>query len=135
MTKMQIWEVAQNLDVDEIFFLHLWAEVLYCFRDAVYSCLYRGMEKKDVVRRIEEVDGYEYMKIAKDYFRELKRRGWLKTSEAKEFFYQYENEENPVTVSFMCGSYSPEDYYNWCVSKLPKQSLSVHIKKFIRKFV
>lgn len=134
VTKMEIYEIAKKLDVDECFFMHLWSEVLFCLRTAVYSCLYRGVNKAEIVRRIEQVDSYKYVKIAKEYYRKLVQNGWLETEEAQNYLLRFERERDPGVMYFMCSEYSAEEYYNWCVETLPKQSFIVNIKKFIRRF-
>lgn len=134
VTKIQMYEIASQLNLDEMFFRHLWSEVLFCLRDAVNSCLYRKMEEAAVVQLIEEADSYNYMHIAKDYYRKLIQQGWLETVEAQTYFSKFEKESNPQVVRFMCSEYTAEEYYTWCVKNLPKQPFVVKIKKLIRKF-
>ena len=134
VTKTKICEVAKKLEVNEYFFMHLWSEVLFCLRNAVYSCLYREIDKEEIMRRIEEVNSYPYVKNEKKYYQELVERGWLETEEARDYLCQFERENNPQVLRFMCSEYSAETYYNWCVKTLPKQSFVVKLKSFIRLF-
>lgn len=133
--KMEIDEVATGLNVDPMFFTHLWSESLYTFKLGITDAINRGLDREEILKLIEEIDRYAYIQKAKKYFRQLIEEGWLERKEAKEYLLQFENEHNADNMRFMCSDYSVEEYYGWCLANCPKPSLLSKIKKLIRKLV
>ena len=133
--KMEINAVAGKLNVDQTFFTHLWSESLYCFKLGVTDVIRRGVEREEILKKIEEIDRYTYIQTAKAYFRQLIAEGWLDQGEGKAYLLHFENERNADNLRFMCSDYSVEAYYNWCLENCPKPSFVSKVKKLIRKLV
>ena len=133
--KMEISAVARKLNVNEDFFIHLWSESLYCFKLGITDAINRGLDKTEILQKIEAIDQYTYIQTAKDYFRNLIDSGWLERPDSRMYLLRYENEHNVENLRFMCSDYTSEDYYNWCLINRKKPSIISKVKKFIHKLI
>ncbi len=90
---------------------------LTVYKWAIYSMLYDGMTKDDIIKAIEEIERYPYIQEAKKELRKLEDSKMFKDAD------------------FLSSNYSSSDYYDYCRKTLPSRSMKTVLKTKTKKAV
>jgi len=115
--KLEEIKRLNNLPINPDILMRVHSESLWCYRASINMLLKDKILDETILKHIADVEQYEYIKLAKQYFCSHPEDIW--TSE----------------MNFMISNYKPQEYLNWCKANLPKESMKERIILIIKRIM